>query len=124
MVELNHLLSNYSIIQPTYVRPLDKIHLRMLICMGMLTKRTQILFDEQLWNTLVQIAKTKNTSVGQLVRSAAREKYEEDNLLQKRKKAVEKILSFSRKYGKQLAKGEDSTSIIRRMRDTRYGSPK
>ena len=96
----------------------------MLICMCMLTKRTQILFDTQLWNTLVTIAKVSNVSVGELVRTAVREKYEEDNRLQKRKQAVEQILSFRKKYGKKLAKGEDSTSIIRRMRDTRYDSPK
>ncbi len=90
----------------------------------MLTKRTQILFDTQLWNTLVTIAKVSNVSVGELVRTAVREKYEEDNRLQKRKQAVEQILSFRKKYGKKLAKGEDSTSIIRRMRDTRYDSPK
>lgn len=119
MDELNHLLSNYSTIQS-----LDKIYLRMLMCICMLTKRTQILFDTQLWNTLVSIARTSNVSIGELVRTAVREKYEEDNLLQKRKEAVEEILSFRKKYGKKLAKGEDSTVIIRKMRDTRYGSQK
>ncbi len=96
----------------------------MLTCICMLTKRTQILFDTQLWNTLVTIAKVSNVSVGELVRAAVREKYERDNLLQKRQQAVEQILSFRKKYGKKLAKGEGSTSIIRRMRDTRYGSSK
>lgn len=86
----------------------------------MLIKRTHILFDKELWNTLVGLAKEKQTSVGELVRIAVREKYEEEKLLQKRKKAVEAILAFRKKYGKKLAKGEDSVTIIRRMRDTRY----
>ncbi len=81
-----------------------------------------MLFDKQLWNTLIDLAKEKKTSVGELVRVAVREKYEEDKLLQKRKEAVEAIHAFRKKYGKKLAKGEDSASIIRRMRDTRYGS--
>lgn len=51
-------------------------------------------------------------------------KYEEEELMEKRKKAVEGIIAFRKKYGKELAKGEDSTTIIRRMRDTRYGNPK
>lgn len=88
--------------------------------MCMLIKRTQILFDKELWNTLVELAKEKKTSVGELVRRAVREKYEEDKLLNKRKKAVEAIRAFRKKYGKKLAKGEDSVTIIRRMRDTRY----
>lgn len=88
--------------------------------MCMLIKRTQILFDKELWNTLVGLAKEKKISVGELVRRAVREKYEEDKLLKKRKKAVEAILAFRKKYGKKLAKGEDSVTIIRRMRDTRY----
>lgn len=87
----------------------------------MLTKRTQILFDEYLWSLLTKIAKSRNSSVGELVRTAVREKYEKENLLQKRKKVVEEIIALGEKYGKELAKGEDSTSIIRRMREERYG---
>lgn len=90
--------------------------------MCMLVKRAQILFDKQLWNTLADLAKRKNTSMGELVRAAVKEKYEEEDRLQKRKEAVEAILIFRKKYGKQLAKGEDSTAIIRRMREERYGT--
>lgn len=88
----------------------------------MLTKRTQILFDKQLWSTLADIAKRENLSIGELVRTAVREKYEGEDLLQKRKEAVEAILIFRKKYGKKLAKGEGSVSIIRKMRDERYGT--
>lgn len=94
------------------------------MCMCMLTKRTQILFDKNLWNILVGISRKENTSVGELVRVAVREKYEEEELLQRRKKAVEDIIAFAEKHAQELSKGEDSTTIIRRMRDTRYGSQK
>ncbi|MBI2613908.1 MAG: hypothetical protein HYW62_03975 [Candidatus Levybacteria bacterium] len=36
-------------------------------------------------------------------------------------KVVEDILAFREKYGVELAKGEDSTSILRKMREERYG---
>lgn len=87
----------------------------------MLTKRTQILFDQQLWTSLMQLAKEKNISVGELVRSAVRERYSEDGKQERIGRAVENILKFRKKYGKRLAKGENTTQIIRRMRDTRYG---
>lgn len=90
----------------------------------MLVKRTQILFDKDLWKTLVDVSKRENTSIGELVRRAVRGKYEEEQLLEKRKKAVEEIFTFAKKHAKELSKGEDSTTIIRRMRDTRYGSQK
>lgn len=40
----------------------------MLMCM--LTKRTNILFDEKLWEILTRLAQEKKTSVGDLVRKA------------------------------------------------------
>ena len=86
----------------------------------MLTKRTQILFDQQLWTSLMQLAKEKNTSIGELVRNAVRKQYSEDGKQERIEKAVENILKFRKKYGAKLAKGEDSTQIIRKMRDTRY----
>ncbi len=86
----------------------------------MLTKRTQILFDQQIWTNLMQLAKEKNTSVGELVRNAVRKQYSEDGKQERIEKAVENILNFRKKYGKRLAKGKNSTQIIRKMRDTRY----
>lgn len=38
--------------------------------MYMLTKRTNILFEEKIWNMLTVIAQKNNTSVGDLVRTA------------------------------------------------------
>lgn len=57
----------------------------------MLTKRTNILFDQALWNRLAQLAKDMNTSVGKLVRDAVEEKYTEDKNLEKIRKACESI---------------------------------
>ncbi|MBI2315044.1 hypothetical protein HYU93_03240 [Candidatus Daviesbacteria bacterium] len=85
----------------------------------MLIKRTQILFDKQLWNTLVDLAKEKKTSVGELVRTAVRKEY-----LHKTahlKDIVEDIRKFRDTHGEKSGKGEDSTSIVRKMRDERYG---
>ena len=87
----------------------------------MLTKRTQILFDQQLWSSLVQLAKEKNTSVGELVRKAVKKQYIKNESQAKIEKAVESILAFRRKHGKRLAQGEDSTVILRKMREERYG---
>lgn len=99
-------------------------YIHMLTCICMLTKRTQILFDKELWNTIVALAKQEKISVGELVRKTLREKYEEEKILEKRKEAVQAIFSFREKYGKKLAQGENSTSILRRMRDERYGDKK
>lgn len=87
----------------------------------MLTKRTNILFDEELWKILTDAAKKERKSVGELVRTTLKEKYSEDEKQEKIKKAVENILAFRKKHGKRLAQGEDSTSLLRKMREERYG---
>ena len=87
----------------------------------LLNKRTNILFDQQLWNHLMQIAKVKHTSVGELVRIAVRKQYAEEERQERIEKAVENILAFRKKHGKRLAIGEDSTTLIRKMREQRYG---
>ena len=42
----------------------------------MLTKRTNILFDEQLWEHLIELAREQKVSVGELVRTAVKEYYD------------------------------------------------
>ena len=59
--------------------------------MCMLTKRTNILFDEALWKLLVAQAKKQKTSVGELVRTAARRMYDADQRTAMRKRAGENI---------------------------------
>ena len=58
----------------------------------MLTKRTNILFDEKLWQTLAEKANRRNTSVGKLVREAVAKMYAHDEELEERRKAFEHIL--------------------------------
>ena len=41
----------------------------------MLQKRTNILFDDRLWNLLSSVSKKENTSIGELVRNAVRKTY-------------------------------------------------
>jgi hypothetical protein len=59
----------------------------------MLTKRTNLLFEEDLWNRLVSIANEKNTSVGDLVRQATRRVYIDSEVNSNRKTAFATILS-------------------------------
>ena len=66
----------------------------------MLTKRTNILFDEVLWKQLVKLSETKKTSVGQLVREAVQEKYQAAVDLEKRRQAIENILKIRPKHVK------------------------
>ena len=66
----------------------------MLICIHMLTKRTNILFDESLWRQLVKLSEAKKTSVGALIREAVEEKYQEKVDLERRRQVIENILKI------------------------------
>lgn len=61
------------------------------MCMCMLNKRTNILFNEELWGKLTAIAEIKKTSVGQLIRTAVEEKYNKEVKLAERKALLEDI---------------------------------
>jgi len=68
----------------------------------MLTKRTNILFDETLWKNLTRVAKREGTSVGELVRSAVAKTYFADSKRRKDvRKAIEQIKS-NRVWGKHI----------------------
>jgi len=58
----------------------------------MLTKRAQILFSEEVWNKIVKLAASKNTSAGELVRKAVEEKYSQEADLEQRRQALELVL--------------------------------
>lgn len=89
----------------------------------MLTKRTHILFEEKLWEKLVEISEKTNTSIGQLVRTAVEDKYHEESQLARRAKAIEETLMFKIQYQKKhkkTSKKKDSIiSLIKRMREER-----
>ena len=57
----------------------------------MLTKRTNILFENELWDLLVAVAQREKSSVGEVVRKAVRKVYSEDEIIERRKKALETI---------------------------------
>lgn len=60
----------------------------------MLTKRTNILFDNDLWELLTSVARKEKSSVGEVVRRAVIRVYKEDNLAETKKKAFETIRKF------------------------------
>lgn len=68
--------------------------------MCMLTKRTNILFDEELWRRLSDRAKREKTSVGNLVRKAVEKAYVQNEEKDERTKAFERILKI-RKISKK-----------------------
>lgn len=58
----------------------------------MLTKRTNILFDEKLWHEVSNLAKKQKTSIGSIVRTAVRERIEREEDLAQRRKTIDDIL--------------------------------
>lgn len=87
----------------------------------MLTKRTNILFDKDIWKELVALAQRQNTSVGELIRTAVKKHYMEEGKTEQIRKAVDAIRRFRNTSGKRLARGKDSTFLLRKMREGRYG---
>lgn len=62
--------------------------------MCMLTKRTNILFDQELWQTLTAISQKQNISIGELVRRAVADTYSKRDILTKRKAVTRDILNM------------------------------
>jgi len=75
----------------------------MCIHIHMLTKRTNILFDDFTWNTLKQVAVIENTSVGQLVRNAVKNTYFKQQQTNSRQQLMSSI--------ETLAKNVNTTRI-------------
>lgn len=68
------------------------------MCIHMLNKRTQILFDHDFWNELLLLAKAKEVSVGELVRQALKETYFQKKEREKtaKERAFENILRLKK----------------------------
>lgn len=66
----------------------------------MLTKRTNILFEEEFYRYLVALANKNNTSVGDLVRKAVIKTYKKPNLDQKQMKIHKEIIKLKKGFGK------------------------
>lgn len=60
----------------------------------MLTKRTNILFNDDLWDLLTSVARKEKSSVGEVVRKAIIKVYAEDNMVERKNKAFETIKKF------------------------------
>jgi len=60
----------------------------------MLTKRTNILFNDDLWDLLTSVARKEKSSVGEVVRKAIIKVYAEDNFVERKNKAFETIKKF------------------------------
>lgn len=58
----------------------------MLMCMCMLNRRAQLLFDKDLWNLVVKSAKSQNISAGEFIRRAIREYIDKQEKVQKEEK--------------------------------------
>lgn len=72
----------------------------MLICMCMLNKRTQILFENDFWNQLMSLAKARDMSVGELVRSTLKATYFKEDKKEKMARGMKMILSVRKKFKK------------------------
>lgn len=72
------------------------------MCMCMLTKRTQLLLDQAVWNDLTVIARRNRASVGSLVRQAIENSYFRVNRAAARKTSVQRIFEIRPKAQKKL----------------------
>jgi len=65
----------------------------------MLTKRTNLLFEEELWQLLAAKAEEEELSVGELVRQAVKKIYVEpgDEVLKERKQAFKALIKLQQK---------------------------
>lgn len=61
------------------------------MCICMLTKRAQILFNNELWNRINKLAVAKKISAGQLIRDAVEKELSQEEILLQRHQAVEQI---------------------------------
>jgi len=79
----------------------------------MLTKRTNILFDQKTWDMLVGLAKSRGSSVGELVRVAVKEKFEErhDRVIAQRKAVFDEIERIRSTIKHQFTREEIKESI-------------
>lgn len=64
----------------------------------MLEKRTNILFDRKLWESLLILARQHGVSVGQLIRDAVKKTYFSEGKDEKISRAFESILANRKKF--------------------------
>lgn len=69
----------------------------MLMCMCMLTKRTNILFSEEDYHFLTTLATQKGTSLGKLIRKAVRKVYQANKEIPTKQQLVKSLQSLWKK---------------------------
>lgn len=57
-----------------------------------LDKRVHILFDKDLWEKTTKLAKSQNTSIGDIIRSSVKEKLEKEKGIDPKKSMINSIL--------------------------------
>ena len=62
------------------------------MCMRMLNRRVQVLFNKDLWNKIIHLAKAHKTSVGQIVRETMESRLAREKEFEQRKSVIESIL--------------------------------
>ncbi len=64
----------------------------------MLAKRTNILFDEELWLKLLSLSEIRKSSIGKLIRSAVVETYFADDAQKQIAQAVDSVIKNRKVY--------------------------
>lgn len=64
----------------------------------MLAKRTNILFDEELWFKLLTLSEMRKSSIGKLIRSAVVETYFADDVQKQIAKSVDSVFKSRKIY--------------------------
>lgn len=67
------------------------------MCMCMLNRRTNILFEKEMLEKLAKIARQEKASVGELIRKAVRQIYLNKTVNDKKSKAYKKILTIRKR---------------------------
>lgn len=68
----------------------------------MLTKRAQILFDQNMWNQLIKLAKKQQTSVSEIIRKTVEKQIEDEEVFEKRYQAIESTMKNRLKSRKKI----------------------
>lgn len=84
--------------------------MKTLRCILYIVKRTQLYLDDDLWRALHARARDQRTTVSELVRQAARERYLSN--LDERREAMQAFVGIRR----QRPEFSDSVEYVRRLR--------
>ncbi|NCN24133.1 MAG: hypothetical protein COU65_01620 [Candidatus Pacebacteria bacterium CG10_big_fil_rev_8_21_14_0_10_42_12] len=84
----------------------------------MLSKRTNILFEEEMWTQLSSLAKKQKTSVGDLVREAVKMQYiQKESAQEQRKRRRMAALQIMKEVGSRMKGGPLTFEEFKELRD-------